>query len=124
MRPLPERRPTHDSRLAGLIIAPSIWAVHFIVAYVIVALHCEWSPAGSWQDVRWAVGVVGAAAVAGLGIVATIAWRRRDAVRDAERGGPRQQHFLASTTAAVAGVAAFAIIVETGSMLTVGFCHG
>lgn len=70
--------PKEIESLWTLFTAPTIWAVHFLICYVAVAVYCE--KAGSapfaFTDLRLALALVTLAALSGIVLSAWLAWRQ------------------------------------------------
>jgi hypothetical protein len=61
--------------LWSLIVAPTIWALHFLFCYVVAAIHC--AKAGrlaSLQDVRVVIAVATLVALMAVGVSVYVAW--------------------------------------------------
>jgi ABC-type phosphate transport system substrate-binding protein len=111
-----------------MIVSPTIWAVHFLLCYIVAAVYCAkiGPPASDLAPVRMWVAVVTLVALAGIaasGIHAS--WQGRF---DASRRAPHdadtiedRRHFLAYATILLSGlsfvatlyVALAAVFVET-----------
>lgn len=68
--------------LLGMVASPLVWASHFLVCYVLVAVACAFgfaSAEGHWGVVRIVliiVSVVAVAIIAGLALLAARRWRQ------------------------------------------------
>lgn len=73
-----ERETGEGTDLWRVILAPGIWAVHFLVCYVAAAVYCE--KAGRMADLmpaRLLVGAATLAALAAIGLVFRSLWKVR-----------------------------------------------
>ncbi|MEW9616206.1 hypothetical protein AB3G45_20535 [Shinella sp. S4-D37] len=70
--------PKEIESLWTLFTAPTIWALHFLACYVTVAVTCARADAApfSFEAMRLALGLVTAAALAGIVLSAFLAWRQ------------------------------------------------
>lgn len=70
--------PKEVESLWTLFTAPTVWALHFLVCYVVVAIHCE--KAAVWDvdfdTIRIVLGFVTLAALAMITLSAYLAWRQ------------------------------------------------
>lgn len=64
-----------DGSVWIVVIPPVIWAAHFLLSYWIAAVWCA-ADLGALAPVRWAIGGLTVAALAGIGWIARIAVRR------------------------------------------------
>lgn len=122
-RPLPER----NESLWMLTASPTIWAAHFLASYLTAAIWCAKyaGPSESLGTARVAIAVYTLAALLGIGIVGTIAFRRVSFRREDmphDDDTPLDRHrflgfatLLLSALSAVATlfVAAVVVFVET-----------
>lgn len=70
--------PREIDTLWTLFTAPVIWAVHFLVCYILVAVHCQ-KPnllGVTFGSIRWTVLGVTLAALCGIALSAWLAWRQ------------------------------------------------
>lgn len=67
---------TRDN-LWTLILPPTVWAVHFLVSYVVAAIHCAKAPDifAPLPGVRITIGAATAVAVALIAFAGVRAWR-------------------------------------------------
>ena len=100
--------------LLNLISAPVIWAIHFLLSYVIVSLACAGADSGTWiagiTALQAGIGALTLAAVALLvyiGIVNYDKWRRAPATPVA---GDDMSRFLALASMLLCGLSAIAVI--------------
>ena len=70
--------PKEIESLWTLFTAPTIWALHFLVCYITVAIYCAKAGAApfSFEALRLALGTVTVAALAGIALSAFLAWRQ------------------------------------------------
>ncbi|CAD7039461.1 hypothetical protein REJC140_00754 [Pseudorhizobium endolithicum] len=70
--------PREIESLWTLFTAPVVWALHFIVCYVVVAIYCE--KAGVWEidfnSIRIGLGLLTLAALGMIVLSAYLAWRQ------------------------------------------------
>ena len=64
-----EPRHRHDIALIHLAIAPTIWAGHFLVSYVVAAVWCAKFPETEIWVPRLVIGVATLLALAGIGLL-------------------------------------------------------
>lgn len=121
-----EHPPEHRESLWRLIVAPTIWAGHFLLSYVTAAIYCaKYAPAdGSLEPVRWAIAAYTAVALVGIGINGWGAWRRHrfgEARLPHDEDTPGDRHrFLGFATLLLAGLSAIATVFAA---LVVVFFH-
>jgi len=73
-----ERETGEGTDLWRLIAAPIVWAVHFLVCYVGVAVYCEkWGRAASLLPGRWLVAVATLIALVLIGMIFRSLWKVR-----------------------------------------------
>jgi len=61
--------------LWSLIVAPTVWALHFLLCYVISAIHCaKGGRLERLDDIRWSVGAATIVALAVVAVSAYVAW--------------------------------------------------
>ncbi|MBB3979661.1 hypothetical protein GGQ64_004905 [Rhizobium azooxidifex] len=70
--------PKEVESLWTLFTGPTIWAVHFLVCYVAVAIYCEKARTGpfTFAEMRLALVLVTLLALAGIVLSAWLAWRQ------------------------------------------------
>lgn len=109
--------PTDERRqsLWLLTAAPGIWAMHFLLAYVGAAVWCARmaGPQGALGPVRPAVAVATLVALAGIGFVGWIGYRRHDygfaeVPHDFDTAEDRHR-FLGFATLLLSGLSAVAV---------------
>lgn len=113
-----------------VIIAPTIWAVHFLVCYVFVAIYCEKlgreTPLG---DARIAVLVITAAALAGIAWSTIGLWQVRgrsltDNDFEFEHNDPEERHrFLSHVALMLCVLSAVAVAYVAIPALTLATCR-
>lgn len=96
--------------LIGMVATPLVWAAHFLVCYILVAVGCAFGFAsaaeGEWGLVRVTLVVVTAVALAiivGLTILAYRRWLQSGGSRRPE-GGEESRHRFMSVAALLLGV--------------------
>jgi hypothetical protein len=99
-----------------LAASPTVWAMHFLACYVTAAVWCAkapdpWAPLG---EVRWAVGLFTAVALAGIGLTGWLGWRRHShgsgAVPHDFDTAQDRHRFLGFATALLSGLSAVAVL--------------
>ena len=106
-----------------LTAAPVIWAAHFLLSYITASLWCAKlaGPSGALTSVRMAIGVYTVLALAGIGIIGWVGYRRHSLGRAElphDEDTPEDRHrflgfatFLLSALSAVAvGYAALVVL--------------
>ncbi|WP_411036057.1 hypothetical protein [Shinella sp. BYT-45] len=70
--------PKEVESLWTLFTAPTIWALHFLACYITAAVYCAKAGAAalSFDAVRFALGAITLAALAGIVLSAFLAWRQ------------------------------------------------
>ena len=105
-------------RLAGIAMPMLVWALHFLVVYVLQGLACA-GHAGREAAVAAMLGVTVLAALA----IAWLGLRARHAARSAGHdAGGRRHRFAATVTALLAVVAAIAVLFTTVPILLLPPC--
>lgn len=112
-----------------LTAGPSIWAAHFMLSYVTAAIWCEKfvGRGGSLRTVRIAIVVYSALALAGIGIVGWIGYRRHrlkggEVPHDADT--PEDRHrFLGFATLLLSSFSAVAVLYAAAVALFFELCH-
>jgi hypothetical protein len=103
--------PAEVDTLWTLFTAPAIWAGHFLACYAGAALAC----AKGWPlaDIRFAVAVLTALALAGIGLAALLAWRQwgfgRFAPPHHEDSAHDRRRFQGYATLLLCGLSAVAV---------------
>jgi hypothetical protein len=123
-RPDDEAGPDRGS-LFGILYAPVIWALHFLFIYVFAAITCAKSPQWLGDAAIW-IGVATGLALLGIVTVTTPAFlewlreRRRDTDMDDPEG---RAHFLAHAALLLAGLSAFATVLQALPALLSASCR-
>jgi hypothetical protein len=112
-----------------LTASPLIWAVHFLLCYATASIWCAKvvGPGGSLTTVRVAIAVYSALALAGIGVVGWIGYRRHSFGRaelphDADT--PEDRHrFLGFATLLLSGLSAVAVLYAALVALFFGMCY-
>lgn len=108
----------HEKRenLWMLIVAPAIWAAHFLLSYITAAIWCAKaaSPADSLQPVRWAIAIYTVIALIGITLNGLSGLRRHNfgtesLPHDFDTSGDRHR-FLGFATVLLAGLSAVATL--------------
>lgn len=70
--------PKEIESLWTLFTAPTIWALHFLICYVTVAVYCAKAGAApfSFETMRLGLGAITLAALSGIMLSAFLAWRQ------------------------------------------------
>lgn len=124
MEALAEKRES----LWRLIVSPTIWAAHLMLAYVTGAIYCaKAGRAASLTSVRWAIAIYTVVALIG------IAWNGWDGYRRHRHGGaalphdddtPGDRHrFLGFATALLAALSAIAVVYAALVIVFVRSCR-
>lgn len=112
MKILPEK----DENLWTLIVAPTIWAGHFLLCYATAAIWCAKFAArfDSLGAVRWLIGGYTVAALIGIainGFNGLRRYRHGGAASPEDGDTPEDRHrFLGLATALLAGLSAVAVV--------------
>lgn len=128
--PVPRRRHGTGTDLWKVILAPVIWAAHFLFSYVYAAVHCEKAGRGADLAPVWiAVGGATALALAGIGFIAATLWRVRarsltDDDFEFEHNSPEERHrFLSHVALMLCTLSAVAVIYVAIPMLYLTSCR-
>ncbi len=122
--------PGEGTHLWQVLLAPTIWALHFLVVYPGVAVYCAKAGRGALLDP--ARGPVLVASAIALGVLAWLfltAWRRRrPSVTDAdltfEANTPEERHrFLTHMSLAASSLSIVAVIYTTIPILVLETCR-
>lgn len=127
----PRRRSTGEGTdLRRLLAPPAIWASHFLLSYVAVAVYCERAGrAAAIEPMR--VLVLAATAIA-LGLLAWVAWglwqvRARSVTDDDftfEHNSPEERHrFLSHMGLMLCTLSAVAVLFVAMPVLVLGTCR-
>lgn len=119
-----------------LTASPLIWAVHFLLCYATASIWCAKvvGPGGSLTTVRVAIAVYSALALAGIGVVGWIGYRRHSFGHPALGAGlptpphnadtPEDRHrFLGFATLLLSGLSAVAVLYAALVALFFGMCY-
>lgn len=112
-----------------LASGPLIWAGHFLASYVTAAIWCAkfTSRDGSLSPVRWAIGGYTLVALAGIGIVLVIGYRRHGhgkGVGSPDFDTPHDRHrFLGFSTVLLSSLSAVATVFVALVALFMETCH-
>lgn len=95
--------------LAGIVVGPAIWGLHFLLCYLTVALICArgWAADGGLGAGRTVVAIATLLAAIAIAAAMVAAWRRWRQVRGlgaADAGLEPRQRFLAAAGALLAGL--------------------
>lgn len=112
-----------------LTASPLIWAAHFLLCYATASIWCAKvvGPGGSLTTVRVAIAVYSALALAGIGVVGWIGYRRHsfghaELPHDADT--PEDRHrFLGFATLLLSGLSAVAVLYAGLVALFFGMCY-
>jgi len=127
-RPADETREERQS-LWMLTASPVIWAVHFLASYLTAAIWCAKfaGTGGSLWQVRIAIGVYTAVALAGIAAFAWIGYRRHSfgqATVPHDFDTPEDRHrFLGFATLLLSALSAVATVYMALVVLFVGDCN-
>lgn len=130
-RPPPDDGPTSESRQTLWLLAasPTIWAVHFLACYITGAIWCAKAadPAGPIGWVPTAVAIYTAVALAAIGVVTRIGWRRHDygtaaVPHDFDTRADRHR-FLGFATVLLSALSAVAVIYVAVVAAFFGSCR-
>lgn len=109
-----------------LIISPTIWAAHFLVSYITVAIWCE-KVAGSLAPARLAIAALTVLALAGIGYVGWKGYRMhrfRGVSPPHDHDTPASRHrFLGFATLLLSGLSAVAVIYAGIVALFIQRCY-
>ena len=112
-----------------LTLAPGIWAMHFVLSYIVAAVWCGKivDRAGDFNPVRF--GIIAVAALALVAIAATgwIGWSKHSHGNEDpphDRDTPEDRHrFLGLATLLLSGLSAIATIYTAIAALSIGNCY-
>lgn len=111
--------------LAGMIIAPLLWALHFVLVYGLVAIGCAFGL--DRVVMRIAVGILTVLALAGIVGVGVGNRQRWQAAKAEERESgeerPRPEHFLALNAVTLAGLFFIATVWVTMPVYLLPLCR-
>lgn len=125
-----EATPTENSEsLWILVLAPLIWAVHFLACYLTIAIWCEKFALSeeNLAPVRWAYLIFTMGAIAGIVLVGWNGYRR---IREAPMAHPYdadhpddRHRFLGFATVLLAGLSLVATLFVAAVALFLETCH-
>jgi hypothetical protein len=112
-----------------LTASPLIWAAHFLLCYITASIWCAKvvGPGGSLGGVRMAIAVYTVLALAAIGIIGWIAYRRHsyghaDLPHDDDT--PEDRHrFLGFATLLLSALSAVATVYAALVAVFIGSCH-
>lgn len=120
------RHPEYRENFWMLVVAPLIWAAHFLLSYVTAAIWCA-KVGGSLGEVRTAIAVFTAVALAGIGFVGWRGYRRHrldSAAVPHDTDSPKDRHlFMGFATLLLSGLSAVATIYVALTALFVESCY-
>lgn len=128
---------TDRDSLWTLILAPTVWALHFLFIYIFAAVLCAKAPDGAdvllgLDAVRLGVLVATLVALAAIAAAGTLSWRRWRhgatadqthpfAVHDADTVESRRR-FMAYSAVLLAGLSIVAVIYQALPALLIATC--
>jgi hypothetical protein len=122
---LPEKKES----LWLLTLSPVIWSAHFLLSYVTAAVWCAKlaGPGGPLGGARTAIAVYTALALAGIGIIGWIGYRRHsfgDANTPHDFDSPEDRHrFLGFATLLLSALSAVGTVYVALAAVFIGTCH-
>jgi hypothetical protein len=122
---LPER----DETAWMLAASPTIWAIHFLLSYATAAMWCGMvvGPYGSLLTARIAIGIYTAVALAAIGAIGLVGFRRHrlgtaEPPHDADT--PEDRHrFLGYSTFLLSGLSAVAVLFAALAAVVIEGCQ-
>lgn len=107
--------PFDRGSLLGIVAAPTIWAAHFLLVYVLGALSCARGapPLASMLPIVAAATI---SALAGIALVSWPSWREWRGERDVETDhatAEGRSHFLAHASLLLAGLSIVAVLLQS-----------
>ncbi len=124
-----ESLPERPRYLVLLAASPTIWAAHFLVAYCTAAVWCEKvaSPGGSLGAAGIAIWIFTALALAAIGAIGLLAWRRHrygggEPPYDFDSAADRHR-FLAFACLLLSGLSAAAVFYSALALVCGGSCR-
>jgi len=118
-----------NESLWNLTAAPMIWAAHFLLSYATASIWCAKvvGPGGSLTTARIAIFFYTAAALAAVGIIAWIGYRRHSfgsASLPHDDDTPEDRHrFLGFATLLLSALSAVALIYEALVVVFIDRCY-
>lgn len=125
----PARHPRSRGGLWRLVAGPTIWAVHFLLSYVTVAIHCaKASTADAPLDdvglALWAYTVVALAAIAVFGWFGWRQHRHEQSSLPHDEATPGDRHrFLGFATMLLCGLSFVAVVYAAFAIAMFGTCR-
>ena len=100
--------------LLSLVSAPVIWAIHFLLSYIIVSLACRDGETGTWAagltSVEASVGALTLVAVALLVYIGIVNYEKWQRARQTGLPGDDMSGFFALSSVLLCGLSAVAVI--------------
>jgi Kef-type K+ transport system membrane component KefB len=121
--------PKDVENLWTLFTAPIVWAVHFLICYVTVAIYCSKSAslAISYDGIRLALGGVTIIALAFITLAAGLAWRQWGFGTDDPPHDQPTRHerllFQGFATLLLSGLSFVAVIYVSIPLIFIEACH-
>ena len=123
--------PEHRESLWALIVAPSIWALHFVLSYASASVWCAKAgdASASLGGVRTAIAMYTAMALVGIAVTGVVGFRRHGPDRGLEATGhdfdsPEGRHrFLGFAMMLLAGLSAVATIFTALPVVFIDTCR-
>ncbi len=112
-----------------VIAPPTIWALHFVVTYVWVAVQCEKAGDASYGQSRWVIGGLTALALAAILAITRHLWAVRarsltDNDFEFEHNTAEERHrFLSHVSLMLCALSAVAILFVALPMILVQSCR-
>lgn len=112
-----------------LTVAPVLWATHFLLCYGTAAIWCAKfvGPDGSLWNARVAIAIYTAVALAGIGVIGWLGFRRHSfgaetVPHDFDTREDRHR-FLGFATLLLSGLSAVATLYVALTAVFIGSCH-
>jgi hypothetical protein len=120
---LPERR----ERLWLIVASPTVWAAHFLLAYVTAAVWCaRVADPATFAPVRVAIAAYTVAALLAITWIGWVGWRRHrfaDGRIPHDFDAPEGRHrFLGLATLLLSGLSAIAVVYAALAPVFIGSC--
>ena len=121
--------PPEVESLWTLFTAPVVWALHFVLCYIVVAIYCEKSVAWNveFSSVRIALGLLTLAALAMIVLSAFLAWRQWGfGAGDPPHDEPTAQDrrlFQGFATLLLSGLSFVAVVYAAIPLIFIAGCH-
>lgn len=127
--PTPARHPRSPGGLWRLVAGPVIWALHFLLSYVTVAIHCAKAPAmdAPLDDVGVTLWTYTALALVAIALFGWVGWRQHrheesQLPHDAATPGDRHR-FLGFATMLLCGLSFVAVVYAAFAIAVFGTCR-